>query len=197
MDRKLLFFDTETCGLSGKVNGMHQVSGIIDVNGKTVDKFNFNMAPFEQDYVVAEALKTSHVTRDMIYNYPPPDEIHKKLLKIFDKHVNKYKKTDKFFMVAYNSNFDHDHLRNFWYKNEDKFFGSYFFIPDICIMRYAARFLMSERNKLANFKQGTVAQHLGIASLEDSRWHDAEFDTYVAREIYYYIEERVIWGKKY
>ncbi len=97
--------------------------------------------------------------------------------------------------MAYNSHFDTDHLRAFWLKNDDKYFGSYFFVPCFCIMRYALRFLMSQRTRLVNFKLGTVAEYLGLAKLDDPRYHDAAFDIEVARLIYYYIEERVEWKK--
>ncbi len=64
MDRKIVFIDTETTGLKGMENGVHQISGIIDINGKIVDKFNFKVAPFEEDFITGNALKTSHVTRE-------------------------------------------------------------------------------------------------------------------------------------
>jgi DNA polymerase-3 subunit epsilon len=193
MDIKRVFIDTETTGLDGETNGIHQISGMIEINGKVVDDFNYFVRPFEEDFITSDALKTSHVTRDMILSYPEPKEIHADLVKKLGKHCNKYKKWDKYFLMAYNGPFDHQHLRAWFKKNEDNYFGSWFFVPDFCVMRYALAMLQNERAKLENFKLSTVAEYLGIAEKDDPRYHDAKFDVEVTRKMYHLIEERVTW----
>lgn len=193
MDLKLLFLDVETNGLDGNVNGLNQISGIIDINGKVEEEFDFHVSPFEQDFITSEALKACHKSRDQIYSQADPRDVHRDLIKRFGNHVNKFKRWDKFILVAYNSNFDHEHLRAFFSKCEDKFFGSWFHMPDFCVMRYALKFLMKKRARLENFKLGTVAEFLGIAKRDDPRWHDSKFDVAVTRDLYYLIDKHCEW----
>jgi DNA polymerase III subunit epsilon len=180
---KKCFVDTETCGLSGEKNGLHQIAGMIEVDGKIVEKFNLFARPFEEDFISADALKACSVTLDQIMTYPDPREVHKEFTEILGRHVNKFKKTDKYFLLAYNSPFDHEHLRAFFTKCGDKYFGSFFVMPDICIMRLAAHLMMKERNKLMNFKQQTVAEYLGLVDGE-VEWHNALDDVEMAYKIY-------------
>lgn len=187
MKNKLLFTDVETTGKDGEIHGIHQISGIIDIEGEEVDRFNFNVRPFETDLIDTEALKASGVTYDQIMSYEDPLIVHEQLNTLLGKHVNKFNRNDKFHFLAYNSNFDNDHWRGFYKKCEDKYFGSFFFAPDICVMRLAAFYLHKERYKMINFKLKTVAEYLKIIEEDDEtiKWHDSMVDIDITRQIYY------------
>ncbi len=190
MKNKKLFTDIETTGLDPVMNGIHQIAGIIVVDDKEVERFNFKVKPFEQDLVETEALKVSDVTYDEITTYEEPEIIHEKLLKIIGKYCNKFNKKDKFHFIAYNSPFDNSHWRQWFKKCDDKYFGSFFFTPDICVMRQTALYLQNERHKLMNFKLATVAEYLRIIKDEDdTQWHDAMADIDITKKIYYKIIE--------
>lgn len=42
---KILFYDLETTGVMYWKNGIHQISGIIDIDGEIKETFNFKMQP--------------------------------------------------------------------------------------------------------------------------------------------------------
>ncbi len=186
---KRCFIDTETSGLSGEINGLHQIAGIIDINGEPVEEFNLHARPFEEDFITQDALKACNVTREQIMSYEDPLSVHKKFTDILSNYVNRFKKHDKFFFIAYNSNFDNDHIRAFFKKCGDKYYGSFFWVPDICVMRKAGEFLINERVNLENFQQKTVAEYLNLVDRE-VEWHEALSDVKIARDIYYYIDKK-------
>lgn len=42
---KLLFFDLETTGVNPGKNGIHQISGMIEIDGVEKEHFNFHVQP--------------------------------------------------------------------------------------------------------------------------------------------------------
>lgn len=42
---KLLFFDLETTGVKFWRNGIHQIGGIVDIDGQEVERFDIRLAP--------------------------------------------------------------------------------------------------------------------------------------------------------
>jgi DNA polymerase-3 subunit epsilon len=42
---KLFFFDLETTGVNPGKNGIHQISGEIVIDGKTMERFDFKVQP--------------------------------------------------------------------------------------------------------------------------------------------------------
>lgn len=108
---------------------------------------------------------------------------------LMGRFIDQYDSKDKFHLYAYNSPFDTQHLRELWKEHNDKYFGSWFYTPDICIMRMAAEVLIEDRNKMPNFKLETVVKHLGIKVQEGGDLHDAMIDIELTREIYLKLKE--------
>ena len=67
---KIMYYDLETTGLQPLVNGIHQIAGIIEINGKVVEEFNINMRPAEFHIIEPKALETSNLTVEDIMNNP-------------------------------------------------------------------------------------------------------------------------------
>lgn len=42
---KLLFFDLETTGVKFWRNGIHQIGGIVDIDGQEAERFDIRLAP--------------------------------------------------------------------------------------------------------------------------------------------------------
>lgn len=100
------------------------------------------------------------------------------------KYVDKYKKTDKFFLVGYNNaSFDNQFLRGFFLQNNDQYFGSWFWSNSIDVMVLASNKLVERRAEMENFKLSTVAKFLGIQVSEDNL-HDAFYDIYLTKAIF-------------
>lgn len=53
---KLLFFDLETTGVKFWRNGIHQIGGIVDIDGQEVERFDIRLAPNPAATIEQEAL---------------------------------------------------------------------------------------------------------------------------------------------
>jgi DNA polymerase-3 subunit epsilon len=183
---KILYLDTETTGTDPSRNGIWQIAGAVEVDGVVKEEFNFLVAPFPADEIENEALRVGGRMREEIEKYEPPAAVHKKLLTIFSRYVDKFDKHDKFFMVAYNGGFDDDFLRAFWLKNGDKYYGSWIWYPVLDVAVLVAHRHRAARGTFVNFKQQTVADKLGIKI--DGTAHDALYDVRVCRAVYRSLE---------
>lgn len=181
---KLLYFDLETTGVKYWKNGIHQISGIIEIDGIIKDEFNYLVRPYEKAIIEPEAMTIGKVTEQQICLYPPMKEIHSKLLFKLGKYVSKFDTKDKFFLVGYNnSSFDNNFLRAFFVQNGDNYFGSYFWSNSIDVMVLASQYFIKKRVSMENFKLHTVAKHCRI-DIDEKKLHDATYDILLTREIY-------------
>lgn len=170
---KFCFVDLETTGVDLAKNGVLQISGMIRVSPSGAGQvFNFKVQPFATDVIDDEAMKISGLNPK---EGDSPKEVHDQLVQILGQYVDKYDKRDKFFFVGYNSSFDNQFLRRFFEKCGDKYFGSWFWFPDIDVMRMAAVALADSRPNMINFKLATVARALGI-EFDPMKAHDATYD---------------------
>lgn len=182
---KLFFYDLETTGLDYKKNAIHQLSAIIVINGEVKERINIKIRPFEGAEISQEALDVGNVTLEQIMAYPPMEEAHTQLIRIMSKYVNRFDKTDKFFLVGYNNaHFDNDFFREMFIRCDDIYFGSWFWSNSIDTMTLATINLLDQRSKMINFKLSTVANELGIR-LEESKLHDALYDVDLTMQVFY------------
>lgn len=181
---KIFFFDLETTGIKYWRNGIHQISGQIVIDGETKEYFNFNVCPNPQCENDDEALKVCNVTRQQILSYPPMKDVYNQLIELLSKYIDKYDKTDKFFLAGYNNaSFDNHFLKAFFVQNGDNYFYSWFWVNSIDVMVLASQYLMTERSKMKDFKQETVARELGIP-IESVKLHDAKYDIELTKAIW-------------
>ena len=181
---KLLFFDLETTGVNPAKNGIHQISGMIEIDGVEKERFDFHVQPNPKAIIEEQALSVAGVTREQVLAYPPMGEVHNELVAMLGKYVDKFNKKDKFFLVGYNNaSFDNQFLRGFFLQNGDNYFGSWFWSNSIDVMVLASQHLATCRHEMENFKLATVAKFMGI-NVDDEALHDAYYDIYLTREIY-------------
>lgn len=181
---KLFYYDLETTGTKFWKNGIHQLSGFIEIDGEIKEEFNFKVQPYKDALIEEEALKVGNVTKEQILAYAPMREVYNALLTILAKYVDKFNKRDKFFTVGYNSaSFDDAFFRAWFTQNGDVYFGSWFAFPNIDVAILAAHFLKATRMNMLDFKLKTVAKELGI-ELDETKLHDASYDIMLTREIY-------------
>lgn len=189
---KLFFYDLETTGTNPGRHGIHQISGEIVIDGKTVETFDFKVQPNPKAQIEDAALAVGGVTREQIMAYPPMGQVYTQLVTMLAKYVNKYDKTDKFHLVGYNNRgFDDNFLRGFFLQNGDKFFGSFFWADSIDVLVLASTFLADHRAELQNFKLATVADFLGIDTTA-GKLHDASFDIFVTKAVFDFIMSKFI-----
>lgn len=189
---KLFFYDLETTGTNPGRNGIHQISGEIVIDGKSVETFDFKVQPNPKALIEDAALAVGGVTREQIMAYPPMGQVYTQLVTMFAKYVNKYDKTDKFHLVGYNNRgFDDNFFRGFFLQNGDNYFGSWFWADSIDVLVLASTFLADHRAELPNFKLATVADFLGIDTTA-GKLHDASFDIYVTKAVFDFIMSKFI-----
>lgn len=184
---KKLFFDLETTGTMHWKNGIHQISGCIEIDEKIVEDFNFKVRPNPVATIDPEALKIAGVSIDVVSGYPSMQEVYQQFVTMLAKFVDKYDKTDKFFLIGYNNAaFDNAFLRAWFVQNGDNYFGSWFWANGIDVMVMASEYLLERRQKMSDFKLKTVAMEMGIA-VDEARLHDASYDIYLTWSIYHII----------
>lgn len=189
---KLFFYDLETTGTNPGRNGIHQISGEIVIDGKSLETFDFKAQPNPKAQIEDAALAVGGVTREQIMAYPPMGQVYTKLVTMLAKYVNKYDKTDKFHLVGYNNRgFDENFFRGFFLQNGDNYFGSWFWADSIDVLVLASTFLADRRAELPNFKLATVADFLGIDTTA-GKLHDASFDIYVTKAVFDFIMSKFI-----
>lgn len=181
---KYIFFDLETTGLIPAKNGIHQISGAIEVDGKMVESFDFKVQPNPKAEIDLMSLKVANVTKEEIMAYPPMITIYNDLVEMLALHCDKFDKKDKFFLVGYNNaSFDNQFLRGFFLQNNDKYFGSWFWSNSIDVMVLASEYLKDRRAEMEDFKLKTVAKFLGV-EIDETKLHDAKYDIALTILIY-------------
>lgn len=189
---KLFFYDLETTGTNPGRNGIHQISGEIVIDGKSLETFDFKVQPNPKAQIEDAALAVGGVTREQIMAYPPMGQVYTQIVAMLAKYVNKYDKTDKFHLVGYNNRgFDDNFFRGFFLQNGDNYFGSWFWADSIDVLVLASTFLADRRAELPNFKLATVADFLGIDTTA-GKLHDASFDIYVTKAVFDFIMSKFI-----
>ena len=172
---KIIFIDTETGGVNPEKAALIQLSGIIRIDKKDVEKFNFYIKPFENSEVTEKALEVQGRTLEELKTdkYIEEKEVYKQFIKLFDKYVDKYDRTDKFVVAGYNVRFDVDILKAFFQRHGNNFLFSYLDssmldpLYSIRLLQIAEVLPVLENNKLE-----TWCKHFGIElkahdSLED------------------------------
>ena len=172
---KIIFIDTETGGVNPEKAALIQLSGIIRIDKKDIEKFNFYIKPFENSEVNEKALEVQGRTLEELKTdkYVEEKEVYKQFINLLDKYIDKYDKTDKFIVAGYNVRFDVDILKAFFQRHGNNFLFSYldssmlYPLYSIRLLQIAEILPVLENNKLE-----TWCKHFGIElkahdSLED------------------------------
>lgn len=181
---KQLFFDLETTGTDSFKHGIHQLAGAILIDGKTIETFDIKVQPNAGAVLDEEALAVSGITIDTLRTYLPILEGYNQFTTMLGKHVNKFDKTDKFFLCGYNNaSFDNQFLRRWFDHCNDKYFGSWFHSNCLDVLVLASEHLKNVRHTMPNFQLKTVAKQMGI-DVDESKLHDAMYDIHLTVSIY-------------
>jgi len=185
---KLCYIDTETGGVDDKTSPLLQISAAFEVDWNVVDKFNKWLKPFPQDGKISpESTEKTGFTATMVAEDPKfedPKKVYNDFVATCDRVVNKYNKKDKMFFVGYNAHtFDMPFMREFFNKNDNVYFGSYFWWPAIDVMLLYAADWIKARGTMENFQLMTVAKLAGI-KVDETKLHDGMYDIQITRELF-------------
>ena len=176
------FIDLETTGTNPYKHGVWQIAMIIERDGQ-LQEYNLKTQLLEGDVIDDKASAITGFNKADCEFYDEASKVLKELKGILGLYIDAYDRKDKLFFIAYNAGFDYNFLRQWFYKQGDTYFGSWFWNPFLDCMTIAGHALMEERHKLEDFKLGTVAKYLNIAVVEEEQ-HDALYDVRLLREIY-------------
>lgn len=187
---KYFFLDVETTGVDRQKHNIFQIGGILtDPDLNILDQCNITFRPHSLEYVDDGALEKTKMTREALSSLPlSSEEAYASFIGILSRHCNKFDKKDKIHFVAYNASFDVDFMREWFAKNGDTYFGSWFWNPPICIMQSAAWLTQRVRGALPNFQLGTVCQSAGLGWDENAA-HDAHYDILKSLELFKYLQD--------
>lgn len=190
---KRIWIDVETTGLDPKKCGIWQLAAISEVYNPEVRawtqrEFNSRMFPGGEVTIERTALQVGGITVNDLLNYEPQEAVFRRFLTWMEAEVTPFDKTDKYHFYAYNAHFDVSFVREWFLRNENKWFGAYFWSNPVDVMTLAGEMCLFRRNEMDNFKLGTVADVFGVKPQGDL--HDAMTDIKLTRGIYYSIEGR-------
>lgn len=177
--KKLLFLDVETTGLNSYNCAIVQIYGIVRINGVIKEEFEIRMRPHRG----AKIDVNSNFNRNK--KVVSPERGLEILISKLEKYVDPYNRRDKFFIVAYNARYDTDFIRAWFTRNDNQWFGSYFWHPSMDVMHMALEdmYKRNTRHEVDNMRLGTVAQYYGLRVTESSL-HDAKYDTRLTKDLY-------------
>lgn len=180
MNKKIFWFDVETSGLNPIKNDIISLAYIIEINGQEKAEGEFFIQPFNWADMGDKALEINGFTREQLKTFETPKEVYKKIVKLLDRYIDKYNKQDKFHLAGYNVKFDVDFFKQFFIKNGDKYFGSYFNYRVLDVM--CALFIEDYKKSLEieNFKLETASKKFGI----EINAHDAKADIRVTKNLF-------------
>ena len=186
--QKIFYFDLETSGLDSKKHAILSLSGIMEIDGKIVDKIDLTMKPFQGDMIDPTALEINGFTMEQIKTFDDPKIAFKKLISFFSKYIDRYDKNDKFSLAGYNIvQFDIPFLEELFKKCHDVYFGSWvdgepLDIYQVVLFMKKLGIITTKSTKLS-----IIAEDLNIPL----KAHDATNDILATRQIYYELINKI------
>lgn len=172
---KLLWFDTETTGLDPVENDIIQIAGKVIIDKKEIESFNILCKPHSFDNISEKALEINGRTVDELHTFPSEKEIYSKLFAMFNHHIDRYDKKDKFIPCGQNVKFDVNFLGEYWKKCGDDYFFSYVGAASFDTMQLAVMFEMKSGRKIfGSYRLENL--HLVLFETEMDGAHDALAD---------------------
>lgn len=190
MKQKTLWFDTETTGLDPEKNDIIQIAALVEINKEIVDKLHLKIQPVNWENISEDALKINGCTFESLNKHTAYPEAYHEIIKFLDRYVDKFNTQDKLLSAGQNVKFDIEFLRQFFFKNGNKYFGSYFDYHFLDLQAMTALMIRNGLLEVENFKLETVAKAVGI----ELDAHDAMNDIIATREIFLKYED-MIFGR--
>jgi len=173
MKNKILYFDTETSGVKSHENALLQIGMIVEIDGVEKETKQINIQPHKDDVIEEGALKVNGLKREDFPSFTPPAKALREIQTFLKKYVNPYQKSDKFIPAGYHISFDIKFLRSFFFKNGDKFFGSFFHKETIDPMEEMRKLYNTGEIDTPNYKLTSVCEYFNI---DLDKAHDALSD---------------------
>lgn len=173
---KKIWIDVETTGLFANKDRITELAAIYEG-----EVFHMYCKPFDEkpvDYDRIEAI--TGISWEFLEKMGIGDnELYNEFSGWLKSIINAYDKKDKAVFCAYNAHFDSDFIRQLFYRNGDKYYGSFFYSARIDVMTTVAENIEVFQGT-PNLKNETVCKHLGI----DLKAHSAIEDINATKKLY-------------
>ena len=168
---KLAFIDLETTGGGRKKNHIWYLSAIL----------------------VTESKRTHfEAGEDGLTCYPLSRGDFLGFQEFLSLAVDPFNSSDKLFFIGYNSYSDMDWVRDWFKRENDKYFGSWFWYPPIDVMQLAILGTAADRHLLEDFTLGTVCRYFKL-DFDDTLAHGAtDYDNRKAEELYWKLMKELV-----
>jgi DNA polymerase III epsilon subunit-like protein len=162
MQGKIFYFDVETTGTDPKKHDIIQLAYLIDIDGLEAEEGSLVMQPFDFKSIDPGALEVNKLTVEQLKSFPVPKEVYRNICGTLSKYIDKYDKNDKFQPAGYNVGFDCDFFKEWFIKNGDVYYGSWFNWKKIDPLQVLYFMDGMGLISLPNYKLETVCEHFGI-----------------------------------
>lgn len=185
--KKVLYFDTETTGIDPQRNGIIQLSGCIEIDGKVMEDFDYKIRPLPNDEIDPKALEVHGISKEEMDAFDDPKDVLKRFLDLLGRYCNKFDRNDKYFPAGYNVKFDLEMIHAFARKQGEQYLGSYLAWIPIDAMPLVHYLVTQTDFRLPDYKLKTVCDHFGI----EIKAHDAMSDITATRQLIKKLEEMI------
>lgn len=177
---KILYFDVETTGTDHTVHEITQFAALVEIDGVLKEEVNWRCQPTRWDKIDPGALQTTGVTVEQLKAEQNPQAMFRQIHGLFNKYINKFDRSDKFYPAGHNVSFDLDFLQAFWKQHGDQYGTGTYQNWRALDSRVFANFLsIKGMLDLPDLKLATLAKYMGVKI--DA--HDALSDIKATREI--------------
>ena len=179
---KLLWIDTETTGVDAVRHAVVQIAGIIEIDGRVQEEFEFFCRPHAGAEIDERALEIIGRTRAELERFPSFTEAYFKLLPMIQCYVPKYTKdvNERFKIAGQNIGFDYGMMEEYWRRCGDRYWYASVDRRGIDVVLATALMKAAGRIDVPDMKLETVCKALGI-NLEA---HNALNDIRATRQVW-------------
>ena len=187
-----IFYDAETTGTNYLKHSMHQLAGLVELDGEVVQEFDIKLRPHPKALLDPGALRIGGVTEEQLKAYPPMEEGLQAFIKIVQQYIDPYDKNTRGYLVGYNNRaFDDKFLEMLFDLCGNSYLRSYFWTDTLDVMVLASEYLIPRRASMPSFKLKRVATELGL-EYNKEKLHGGLYDAQLTRQIY-----RIVTGLDY
>ena len=183
---KVIWVDVETTGREAADNTIIELAALYE-DGKDKDIFHTYILPDAKpdDFSTIEEL-TGITWEYLQHNGITEQQAYGDFTEWLGSHINKYDKSDKAIFAAYNARFDNDFIRELFKRNNDNYFGSWFYSAPLDIMGTVVQCVRLGLMPVpVNFKNVTICEFFGI----EHKAHSALDDIKASRNAQLEMEE--------
>ena len=159
MGVKQIWIDCETTGLDPKTDTIIELAAECD--GDIFHAYCLpDTKPNNWDFIS----NLTGITAEFLFQFGTTESaLYKKFNEWICKKIDRYDKTDKAVLCGYGARFDMDFIRALFDRNNDKYFGSFFFSLPMDVQSLVAQgLLIGIVPILENMKLETVCNHFNI-----------------------------------